>query len=154
VSWRVGLRLRGWRRGGAGPGRGPQPGVWHGAEVLLRRWPPSPCRGAVYCGLHLVTEGGGWCWCGAESHTARSSPSSTSASTSGLSRPVLPHRLWLVVGWGGFLSDVIGGVEMCSSTLHIGWGLCDCLCLVLVCGGRYGLGGGFFSSFWDRIWAE
>jgi hypothetical protein len=39
-------------------------------------------------------------------------------------------------------------------TLHIGWGLCDCLCPVLVCRGRYGLRGGFFSSFWDRIWAE
>jgi tetratricopeptide (TPR) repeat protein len=34
------------------------------------------------------------------------------------------------------------------------WGLCDRLCLVLVCRGRYGLGGGFFSSFWDRVWAE
>ena len=42
----------------------------------------------------------------------------------------------------------------CSSTLHIGWGLCDRLCPVLVCRGRYGLGGGFFSSFWDRVWAE
>jgi hypothetical protein len=31
----------------------------------------------------------------------------------------------------------------CSSTLHIGWRLCDRLCLVLVCGGRYGLGGVF-----------
>jgi hypothetical protein len=30
----------------------------------------------------------------------------------------------------------------CSSTLHIGWGLCDSLYLVLVCRGRYGLGGG------------
>jgi hypothetical protein len=39
----------------------------------------------------------------------------------------------------------------CSPTLHIGWGLCNCVCLVLVCRGRYGL---FFSSFWDRIWAE
>ena len=28
----------------------------------------------------------------------------------------------------------------CSSTLHIRWGLCECLCLVLVCRGRYGLG--------------
>jgi hypothetical protein len=33
-------------------------------------------------------------------------------------------------------------------------------CLVLVCRGRYGLGGvvllfsSFFSSFWDRIWVE
>ena len=29
------------------------------------------------------------------------------------------------------------------STLHIGWGLCDRLRLVLVCRGRYGLGGVF-----------
>jgi hypothetical protein len=29
----------------------------------------------------------------------------------------------------------------CSSTFHIGWGLCDRVCLVLVCRGRYGLGG-------------
>ena len=67
---------------------------------------------------------------------------------------------------GNILLDVIGGVESalwegcypastlaptcgatgvyerwCSSTLHIGWGLCDSLCLVLVCRGRYGLGG-------------
>jgi hypothetical protein len=28
-----------------------------------------------------------------------------------LSRPVLPRRLWRVVGWVGFLSDVICGVE-------------------------------------------
>ena len=41
-----------------------------------------------------------------------------SASTSGLSRPVLPRRLWRVVGWVGFLSErdrwggerVVGGV--------------------------------------------
>jgi hypothetical protein len=30
----------------------------------------------------------------------------------------------------------------CLSTLHIGWGLCDRVCQVLVCRGRYGLGGG------------
>ncbi len=30
----------------------------------------------------------------------------------------------------------------CSSTLHIGWGLCDRVCQVLVCRGKYGLGGG------------
>jgi hypothetical protein len=35
----------------------------------------------------------------------------------------------------------------CSSTLHIGWGLCDSLCLVLLCGGRYGLGGGVLLFF-------
>jgi len=56
--------------------------------------------------------------------------------------------------WGE--SSIMTGVyeRWCSSTLHIGWGLCDRLCLVLVCRGRYGLGGWFFSSFWDRIWAE
>jgi hypothetical protein len=30
----------------------------------------------------------------------------------------------------------------CSSTLHVGWGLCDRVRLVLVFRGRYGLGGG------------
>jgi hypothetical protein len=45
----------------------------------------------------------------------------------------------------------VGGVPR----INIGtWGLCDCLCLVLVCRGRYGLGGRFFSSFWDRVWAD
>jgi hypothetical protein len=44
--------------------------------------------------------------------------------------------------WGE--SSTMTGVyqRWCSSTLHIGWGLCDCVCLVLVCRGRYGLGGG------------
>ena len=110
---RVGLRLH----GGPRRGRGPQPAVWRGAAVLGRRWPPSPCRGAAPCGLRLVAGGGGWCWCGA-TNAARSvaacnrgPPSSTSAWTSGLSRPVLPRRLWRVVGWVGFLSDGISGVE-------------------------------------------
>ena len=42
--------------------------------------------------------------------------------------------------WGE--SSIMTGVyeRWCSSTLHIGWGL---LCLVLVCRGRYGLGGVF-----------
>ena len=40
----------------------------------------------------------------------------------------------------------IGHHDWCLLTLvlvylHIGWGLCDRLCLVLVCRGRYGLGG-------------
>jgi hypothetical protein len=41
-------------------------------------------------------------------------------------------------------SSIMTGVyqHWCSSTLHIGWGLCDRVCQVLVCGGRYGLGGG------------
>jgi hypothetical protein len=47
--------------------------------------------------------------------------------------------------WGE--SSIMTGVyeRWRSSTLHIGWGLCDRLCLVLVCRGRYGLGGGFSS---------
>jgi hypothetical protein len=52
--------------------------------------------------------------------------------------------------WGG--ECVVGGV---LPRISIGtWGLCDSLCLVLVCRGRYCFGGGFFSSFWDRVWAE
>jgi hypothetical protein len=52
--------------------------------------------------------------------------------------------------WGG--ERVVGGV---LPRINIGtWGLCGRLCLVLVCRGRYGLGVGFFSSFWDRVWAE
>ena len=53
-------------------------------------------------------------------------------------------------------SSIMTGVYQCwcSSTLDIRWGLCDRVCSVLVCRGRYGIGGGFFSSFWDRIWAE
>ena len=56
--------------------------------------------------------------------------------------------------WGE--SSIMTGVyeRWCSSTLHIRWGLCDHLCPVLVCRGRYGLGGGFFFSFWDQIWVE
>jgi hypothetical protein len=141
---------------------------------------------AVDCILSL---GGGWCWCGAAAHAARSvadcvwgPPSSTSASMSCLSRPVLPRQLRRVVSRVGILSGVYE--RWCFSTVHIGWGLCDCLCLVLVCRGRYGLGGvvlllmmimSFFCSCrtknslqpytlwvlilgsnlgWDRIWAE
>ena len=50
--------------------------------------------------------------------------------------------------WGG--ERVVGGVlpRISDDT----WGLCVRLCLVLVCGGRYGLGEGFFSSSWDRVW--
>jgi hypothetical protein len=38
-------------------------------------------------------------------------------------------------------SSIMTGVyeRWCSSTLHIGWGLCDSLCLVLVCGGKKGV---------------
>jgi hypothetical protein len=43
--------------------------------------------------------------------------------------------------WGE--SSIISGVYQCwcSCALHIGWGLCDRVCLVLVCRGRYGLRG-------------
>ena len=106
-------------RGSAGAehGSGPQPAVWRGAAVLRRRWPPSPCRGAaVDCVLLLGGVAGAVRGCDAcravVSACNRRPPSSTSASTSGLSRPVLPRRLWRVVGWVGFLSDVIGGVEI------------------------------------------
>jgi hypothetical protein len=49
-------------------------------------------------------------------------------------------------------SSIMTGVyqRWCSSTLHIGWGLCDRVCQVLVCRGRYGfLGGG--SSLYAGI---
>jgi hypothetical protein len=54
---------------------------------------------------------------------------------------VLPRINIGVDVWGE--SSIMTGVykRWCSSTLHIGWGLCDSLCLVLVCRGRYGLGG-------------
>jgi hypothetical protein len=47
--------------------------------------------------------------------------------------------------WGE--SSIMTGVyqRWCSSTLHIGWGLCDRVCQVLVCRGRYSLGGGGLS---------
>ncbi len=52
--------------------------------------------------------------------------------------------------WGG--DRVVGGV---LPRISVGtWGLCARLCLVLVCRGRYCLKGGFFSSFWDRVWSE
>ncbi len=103
----------------AGPGRGPQQAVWRDTAVLRRLWPPSPCLGSAPCGLRLVAGARGWCCCcGNAPHAAllvaacnRGPPSSASASTSGLSRHVLPRRLWQVIGWVGFLSDVICGVE-------------------------------------------
>ncbi len=49
-----GAAVAGWGSAGVEHGRGPQPAVWRGAEVLRRRWPPSPCRGAtVDCVLLL-----------------------------------------------------------------------------------------------------
>ena len=117
---RVGLR---WR-GGAGGGR---------STGVARSRPCGAARRSCACAGHLPRAGtqlwtasfrwGGWLVrCGAATHAERSveacnrrPPSSTSASTSGLSHPVLPRRLWRVVGWVGFLSDVIG-------TKHYWWG--------------------------------
>ena len=138
------------------------------SSVLHRLcWPPSPCRGAAPCGLRLVAGGGCWCCCGAATHAARSvavcnqgtaligvrldvgslPPRSSSPTVAGCRLGGFP------VGrdrWGG--ERVVGGV---LPSINIGtWGLCDRLCLVLVCRGRYCLGGGCFSSFWDRDWAE
>ena len=64
-------------------------GVW--LVLLLRGC--SPCRAVGVC-------------------LQSGPPSSASASTSGLSRHVLPRQLWRVVGWVVFLSDVICGVEI------------------------------------------
>ena len=77
-----------------------------GAAAGLRRMPRGRWRSAI-----------------------RGPPSSASASTSGLSRPVLPRRLWRVVGWVGFLWDVIGGVESalwegCYPALTLAHGVC------------------------------
>jgi hypothetical protein len=80
---------------------------------------PFPVPGCSSLWTVSCCWGGGWCCCcGDATHAARSvaarnrgPPSSTSASTSGLSQPVLPRRLWRVVSWVGFLSDVICGVE-------------------------------------------
>ncbi len=136
---------------GAGPGRGPQPAVWRGAAVLRRLWPPSPCRGAAPCGLCLVAGGGGWCCCcgAAVSGVLQSGaaligvrldvwslpPRSSSQTVTGCRLGGFP------VGrdrWGG--EHVVGGV---LPRISIGtWGLCARLRLVLVCRGRYGLGGG------------
>jgi hypothetical protein len=120
---RVGMR---WRGGGR---RGRITGV---ARIRPCGAAQRSCAGAGHlprAGAHLWTASfcwGGWLVrCGAATHADRSvtdcnrrPPSSTSASTSGLSRPVLPRRLWLVVGWVGFLSDVIGGVESLSASLR------------------------------------
>jgi hypothetical protein len=159
---------------GAGPGRGPRQAVWRGqrqavwrgAAVLRRCWPPSPCWGAAPCGLCLVA--GGWLvlvrGCGACRTVGGGLQSGAAFIDVRLDVGPLPPRsssqtvagCWLGGfpvrrdQWGG--ERVVGGV---LPRISIGaWGLCDRLCLVLVCRGRYNLGGGFFSSFWDRVWAE
>jgi len=64
---------------------------------------PFPVPGRSSLWTASCCWGGGWCCCGAETDAARSTatcnrrpPSSKSASTSGLSCPVLPRRLWRV----------------------------------------------------------
>ena len=118
--------------------------LWQCVVGVLRSMPVACCMrasgsvGRVWrCALWIcvLLMGGGWCWCGAAAHAAwsvavcaRGSPSSAYASTSCLSRPVLPRRLWRVVGWVGFLSDVIGGVESalwgCYPSLALAHGVC------------------------------
>ncbi len=131
-----GVVVAGRSAGGGGPGHGQQTVVCRRAAVLRRPWPPSPCRGSAPCGLCLVAGGGGWCCCWAAMYATLSvaacnqgSPSLTSASTSGLSSPVLPRRLWQVVSWVGFLSDMISGVEIalwegCYPALTLAYGVC------------------------------
>jgi len=149
---------------GAEHGRGPQPAVWRCATVLRLCWPPSPCRGAaVDCVLLLGGVAGAVRGCdacqevggGLQSEAALIDvrldvgsllPRSSSQTVAGCRLGGFSvGRDW----WGG--ESIVGGVPR----INIGTlGLCDCLCLVLVCRGRYGLGGRFFSSFWDRVWAE
>ena len=52
--------------------------------------------------------------------------------------------------WGESSITGMTGVyqRWCSSTLHIGWGLCDRVCQVLVCRDSTVWRGCFFSSFW------
>ena len=64
--------------------------------------------------LGVLLLGGGWCWCEAAAHSARSVAvcawGSPSSSMSCISCPVLPRKLWRVVGW----------VESCW-TRSVGW---------------------------------
>jgi len=140
--------------GGVGVGGGGAR-AWPTACRVARRSGPAPALATFpvppRAGAQLWTASfcwGGWLvWCGAATHAERSvaacnrrPPSSTSASTSGLSRLVLSLRLWRVVGWVGFLSgrDWWGGERIVGGVPRINivtWGLCDCLCLVLVCRG-------------------
>jgi hypothetical protein len=62
-------------------------------------------------GWLVLVRGGGACRARSVTTCTRGPPSSTSDSTSCLSCPVLPRRLWRVVGWVGILVDVIGWVE-------------------------------------------
>ena len=153
-------------RGAAGAehGRGPQPAVWRGATVLHRRWPPSPCRvAAVDCVLLLGGVAGAVRGCDACRAVSGGLQSEAALIDVRLDVGSLPPRSYspTVAGcrlggfsvgrdwWGG--ERIVGGVPRINICT---WGLRDRLCLVLVSRGRYGLGGGFFSSSRDRVWAE
>jgi hypothetical protein len=115
---RVWLLWWDWRRRVRGPGaaRSRPCGEAQRSCVIDGPLPRAGVQLPVDCVLLL----GGWlvllrgcdACCAVGGGCNRGPPSSTSASTSGLSRPVLPRRLWRVVSWVGFLSDVIGGVEI------------------------------------------
>ena len=164
---REGLRRRGGRRGGRGQvgarsrpcgaaqqscaGSGPLPRA--GAQlpvdcVLLLGW----VAGALLRGCDACRAVGGGLQSGAALIGIRLDvgslpPRSSSLTVTGCRLGGFPVRR---DRWGG--ERVVGGV---LPRISVGtWGLCARLCLVLVCGGRYGLGEGFFSSSWDRVWAE
>jgi hypothetical protein len=113
---------------------------WGGWLVLL-------LRGCDTC--HTVGGGlqSGATLIGVRLNVGSLQPSSSSLTVTGCRLGGFPVRRDL---WGG--DRVVGGV---LPRISIGtWGLCARLCLVLVCRGRYCLGGGFFSSSWDRVWGE
>ena len=120
-----------WGCGGGAGGGGGGARAWPAAGRVARRSGPAPALAPFpvqgFSSLWTAT----FCWGGRlvllrgcdACHAVgvglqRRPPLSTSSSKSGLSRPVLPCRLWRVVGWVGFLSDVIGGVER---ALWEGW---------------------------------
>ena len=114
----VGLRQRGGRLRGWGPGESCSwpCGVEQRSCVGDGPLPRAGAQLPVDCVLFLRGVAGA---AAGRQHMPRSRwrpairgpPSSESTSTSGLSRLVLPRRLWRVVGWVGFLLDVISGVE-------------------------------------------
>ena len=113
---------------------------WGGWLVLLL-WGCDACRavgGGLQSGAALI---------GVRLDVGSLPPRSSSPTVTGCRLGGFPvRRDW----WGG--ERVVGGV---LPRISVGtWGLCVRLCLVLVYGGRYGLGEGFFSSSWDRVWAE
>jgi hypothetical protein len=105
---------------GAGPGCGPPKAVWCGTALADFPVPGRSKLLTVSCcwgGWLVLVRGVGACL-DVGGRLQLGPPSSMSASTSGLSSPVLPHRLWRVVSWVGFLlgrdwwggDHVVGGV--------------------------------------------